>query len=161
VAFSVRNRIGFLYIVGLPLLIRLLLPLLFPPRRSQSHHVGLVRPCSFGAGIIQVRSAECTGSPSAALFWVSSRKNRITGKVSVLPLKNSLWEVKETVVAHILLDADLFQGQRGAGDVLGQGLPGFDRKGRNADGMIHGKARVLPVDETGGQMGVDELFPQK
>jgi hypothetical protein len=27
--------------------------------------------------------------------------------------------------------------------------------------IIHGKARVLPVDETGGQMGVDELFLQK
>jgi hypothetical protein len=29
---------------------------------------------------------------------VSCRKNRITGKVSVFPLKNSLWEVKETAV---------------------------------------------------------------
>jgi hypothetical protein len=24
--------------------------------------------------------------------------------------------------------------------------------------MVHGKARVLPVDEGGGQMGVDELI---
>jgi len=27
--------------------------------------------------------------------------------------------------------------------------------------MVHGKARVLPVDEAGGQMGGDELFLQK
>jgi hypothetical protein len=27
--------------------------------------------------------------------------------------------------------------------------------------MIDGEARVLPVDEAGGQMGVDELFLQK
>ena len=37
--------------------------------------------------------------PFGGMCWVSSGKNRITGKVSVLPLKKSLWEVKETAVA--------------------------------------------------------------
>jgi hypothetical protein len=37
--------------------------------------------------------------PNAGLRLLSSRKNRIKRKVSVLPFKNSLWEVKETAVA--------------------------------------------------------------
>jgi hypothetical protein len=46
--------------------------------------------------------------PFGGMCWVSSRKNRITGKVSVLPLKNSLWEVKETVVASPFSSMPIF-----------------------------------------------------
>jgi hypothetical protein len=66
-AFFVRNRIGLLYIVRLHLLIRLLL--LFAPRGSQSHHMGLVRPALRAPTVCPCfgkhagRSAECTGSP--------------------------------------------------------------------------------------------------
>jgi hypothetical protein len=46
----------------------------------------------------------------------------------------------------ILLNAYLFQGERRAGDVLGEGFAGSNRKRWNADRMVQGKAGVLPVD---------------
>jgi hypothetical protein len=46
-------------------------------------------------------------------------------------------------------------------NLLGEGFAGFDREGGYTDRMIDGKTGVLPIDEAGGQIGVDELFVQE
>jgi hypothetical protein len=64
------------------------------------------------------------------------------------------------VISNLLKDK-LLQRDWRAGDVLGEGFPGFDREGGYTDRIIDGKTGVLPVDEAGGQSGVDELFVQE
>jgi hypothetical protein len=53
---------------------------------------------------------------------VSSRKNRITGKVLVFPLKNWLSEVKEITVALPFSWMLIFFRDRGVGRCIGTGI---------------------------------------
>jgi len=107
--------------------------------------------------------------PFGGMCWVSSRKNQITGKVSVLPLKNSLWEVKETAVASPCRSALCRPAWQSplCGDCTFSSMPIFfgDRGGRamyldRASRARVGKAGVLPVAEAGGQMRIGQLFLQ-
>jgi len=58
----------------------------------------------------------------------------------------------------VFFDAYLLQGQRGAGDVLREGFAGFVGMRSNPYRTIDTESRVLPVDEAGGQIGIDEFF---
>ena len=105
-------------------MIRLLL-LLLPPRGSQSHHMGLVRPFPFGAGGAPKRSIQAIAPNMLAAFG-----GNMLGELQEKPhyrkgLRLEVVGVGRTIhdgVRASLVDEEVAQRDGGVDDVLGQRL---------------------------------------